>query len=72
LAKSLARVEQDASGVTAVFADGTRERGDILIGADGGRSTVRELFLPTCIRTMPATWRGAPSSTSATSPSDPH
>jgi 2-polyprenyl-6-methoxyphenol hydroxylase-like FAD-dependent oxidoreductase len=46
LGKSLVRVEQDGSGVTAVFADGTRERGDILIGADGGRSTVRELFLP--------------------------
>jgi 2-polyprenyl-6-methoxyphenol hydroxylase-like FAD-dependent oxidoreductase len=46
LGKSLVRVEQDAGGVTAIFADGTRERGDILIGADGGRSTVRELFLP--------------------------
>jgi 2-polyprenyl-6-methoxyphenol hydroxylase-like FAD-dependent oxidoreductase len=46
LGKSLLRVEQDAAGVTAIFADGTRERGDILIGADGGRSTVRELFLP--------------------------
>jgi 2-polyprenyl-6-methoxyphenol hydroxylase-like FAD-dependent oxidoreductase len=46
LGKSLVRVEQDASGVTAMFADGTRERGDLLIGADGGRSTVRELFLP--------------------------
>ena len=46
LGKSLVRVEQDANGVTAIFADGTRERGDLLIGADGGRSTVRELFLP--------------------------
>jgi 2-polyprenyl-6-methoxyphenol hydroxylase-like FAD-dependent oxidoreductase len=46
LGKSLLRVEQDAAGVTAIFADGTRERGDILVGADGGRSTVRELFLP--------------------------
>lgn len=46
LRKSLARIEQDASGVTAIFADGSRERGDLLIGADGGRSTVRELFLP--------------------------
>ena len=40
------RIEQDADGVTAIFTDGTRERGDILVGADGGRSTVRELFLP--------------------------
>jgi 2-polyprenyl-6-methoxyphenol hydroxylase-like FAD-dependent oxidoreductase len=46
LGKSLDRVEQNAGGVTAHFADGTRERGDLLIGADGSRSTVRELFLP--------------------------
>ena len=46
LGKSLIRIEQDGGGVTATFADGTRERGDLLIGADGGRSTVRELFLP--------------------------
>ena len=46
LGKSLVRIEQDASGVTAIFSDGSRERGDLLIGADGGRSTVRELFLP--------------------------
>ncbi len=46
LDKSLVRVEQDADAVTAVFADGTRERGDLLVGADGGRSTVREQYLP--------------------------
>jgi 2-polyprenyl-6-methoxyphenol hydroxylase-like FAD-dependent oxidoreductase len=46
LGKSLVRVEQDAAGVTAIFADGTQAQGDLLIGADGGRSTVRELFLP--------------------------
>jgi 2-polyprenyl-6-methoxyphenol hydroxylase-like FAD-dependent oxidoreductase len=46
LGKSLIRVEQDENGVTALFADGTRERGDILVGADGSRSTVREQFLP--------------------------
>src|SRR5205807_1962588 len=32
-AKSLLRVEQDAASVTAIFADGTRESGDLLIGA---------------------------------------
>ena len=43
---SLQRVEQDADGVTAVFADGARERGDLLVGADGIRSTVREQMMP--------------------------
>jgi 2-polyprenyl-6-methoxyphenol hydroxylase-like FAD-dependent oxidoreductase len=46
LGMSLQRIEQDAEGVTAIFADGTRERGDLLVAADGGRSTVREQFLP--------------------------
>jgi 2-polyprenyl-6-methoxyphenol hydroxylase-like FAD-dependent oxidoreductase len=35
-------VEQDAEGVTAHFADGSAERGSILIGADGGRSVMRK------------------------------
>jgi 2-polyprenyl-6-methoxyphenol hydroxylase-like FAD-dependent oxidoreductase len=46
LGMSLSHVEQDRESVTAVFAGGTRERGDLLIGADGGRSTVREQYLP--------------------------
>ncbi|WP_165249572.1 FAD-dependent monooxygenase [Paludisphaera soli] len=33
--------EQDADGVTARFADGREARGDVLLGADGLRSTVR-------------------------------
>ncbi len=44
--KSLARVEQSDSGVTAHFSDGTRAAGDLLIGADGIRSTVRAQLLP--------------------------
>jgi 2-polyprenyl-6-methoxyphenol hydroxylase-like FAD-dependent oxidoreductase len=43
---SLEHVEQDAGGVTAVFANGTRARGDLLVGADGVRSTVRERLQP--------------------------
>jgi 2-polyprenyl-6-methoxyphenol hydroxylase-like FAD-dependent oxidoreductase len=46
LGKKLARVEQHNTGVTAHFADGTREPGDILVGADGVRSTVRAQYLP--------------------------
>lgn len=42
----LQRFEQNASGVTAIFADGTRVRGDLLIGADGTRSTVRAQLMP--------------------------
>ena len=42
----LTSLEQDGDGVTAIFADGKSERGDLLIGADGLYSTVRQLVLP--------------------------
>ena len=43
---ALERIEQSSSGVTAVFANGARVSGDLLVGADGIRSTVRAQFLP--------------------------
>lgn len=59
-AHALSALEQDDSGVTAMFENGTRARGDWLIGADGARSTVRDLVEP---RTQPRYvgyfgWRG--------------
>jgi 2-polyprenyl-6-methoxyphenol hydroxylase-like FAD-dependent oxidoreductase len=38
--------QSDGDGVTATFADGSRERGDLLIGADGLASSVRHALLP--------------------------
>ncbi len=46
LGKRLLGVTQDADGVTGYFADGTSQRGDLLVGADGIRSAVRAQFLP--------------------------
>src|SRR5947209_15709240 len=44
--KELRGVEQNGQGVVAHFADGTAENADVLIGADGIRSTVRQQCLP--------------------------
>jgi len=44
--ETLVRVEQAGGQVRAHFAGGRIETGDLLVGADGARSTVRELMLP--------------------------
>jgi 2-polyprenyl-6-methoxyphenol hydroxylase-like FAD-dependent oxidoreductase len=44
--RHLVSFSQDSSGVEAIFADGERAAGDILIAADGARSSVRQILLP--------------------------
>ncbi|WP_280498048.1 FAD-dependent oxidoreductase [Nocardia asiatica] len=44
--KRLVDVQEDASGVTARFADGSTAAADVLVGADGIRSAVRTLIDP--------------------------
>jgi 2-polyprenyl-6-methoxyphenol hydroxylase-like FAD-dependent oxidoreductase len=58
--KHLVGLSQDAHGVTAQFADGGSARADLLLAADGIRSTVRQLLAP---EVQPAyagyvAWRG--------------
>jgi 2-polyprenyl-6-methoxyphenol hydroxylase-like FAD-dependent oxidoreductase len=40
--RELVDLQEDAAGVTAIFSDGSRETGDLLVAADGFRSAVRE------------------------------
>jgi len=60
LGKELQRVEQGRGRVTAHFTDGGRAEGELLVGADGFRSTVRGEVLPE-VRPVYAgyiAWRG--------------
>jgi salicylate hydroxylase len=53
MGKRLETLEQNASSVTAKFADGSSARGDVLIGADGINSKVLRLLWP---NTPPKRW----------------
>ena len=46
LGKELQRIEPSAGSVTAYFADGAQATADLIVGADGFRSTVRAQILP--------------------------
>lgn len=57
---ALVGIEQDEHGVRATFANGRRLDGDLLVGADGVRSTVRRQFAPAVQAAYSgyAIWRG--------------
>jgi 2-polyprenyl-6-methoxyphenol hydroxylase-like FAD-dependent oxidoreductase len=42
--KQLIEIDQSSNQVTAIFSDGDRQVGDLLVGADGLRSTVRQHY----------------------------
>lgn len=60
LGYKLTAIEQGTDSVTAIFDNGKRETGDLLIGADGFRSTVRQILAPNVqpIYAGYVVWRG--------------
>ena len=60
LGRSLTGITQGATGATAHFADGSEAGVDLIIGADGFRSSVRATFLPDVMPVYAGyvAWRG--------------
>jgi len=58
--KKFVGLDQDGSGLTAYFADGSVERADLLVGADGINSAVRRILFPMVRPNYAgyAVWRG--------------
>jgi len=58
--RELVDIEQDEHSVTAIFADDSRETGDLLVASDGNTSTIRQKFQPNVEPQFPGyvAWRG--------------
>jgi 2-polyprenyl-6-methoxyphenol hydroxylase-like FAD-dependent oxidoreductase len=56
---NVARIEQNDHYAAAILANGARFEGDIVIGADGMRSLVRNTLFPAVRPRLSAIWHGA-------------
>ena len=53
--RTVKEIEEDASGVKVHLDDGSIETGDIVVGADGVHSTVRQIMWDHANKTAPGT-----------------